>query len=37
MALDGQGPTYPDAAESLAAAEAQVRALAVERDAPQPA
>jgi FMN-dependent NADH-azoreductase len=37
VTLDGQGPTYPDAAETFAVAEAEVRALALERDAPQPA
>ncbi len=36
VTLDGQGPTYPNAAETFAAAEAEVRALAVEQGAPQP-
>jgi len=33
VTLDGQGPTYPDAAETFAAAEAEVRALAAEGNA----
>jgi FMN-dependent NADH-azoreductase len=37
VALDGQGPSYPDAADTYAVAEAEVRALAGGRDAPQPA
>lgn len=35
VTLDGQGPTHADAAESFALADAEVRALAAERDAPQ--
>ena len=37
VTLDGQGPTYLNAVQTFAAAEAEVRALAGERDAPQPA
>ena len=37
VTVDGQGPTYANAAETLAVAEAEVRALAADREVRQPA
>ena len=37
VTVDGQGPTYANAAETLAVAEAEVRALAADREIRQPA
>jgi FMN-dependent NADH-azoreductase len=37
VTLDGQGPTYPNAADTFAVAEAEIRALALPDTSPQPA